>query len=451
VISMRLSEVAHNIDGVLSGMDTVFAGVSIDSRSIHSGNLFVAIKGERMDGHAFLSTVHAKKAAGAIVDTKVNDTDLPQIKVDNTLNAMSKLSNQWRSKFDIPVIAITGSNGKTTVKEMVGSVLGLNAKILATKGNLNNHIGVPLTLFELGDAHKFAVIEMGANHAGEIARLCEITMPTVALITQCAPAHLEGFISEEGVAKAKAEIFSGLSSNGTAIINADDNYAGMWTETAKQHKTLYFGIKNKTGIYAENIRFNKKKGRTEFEIQFPETVITISLSLFGEHNVLNSLAAAACCYSVGVPVLQIKQGLENMICVPGRLERIAGLSGSTIFNDTYNANPSSLEAALKVMSGIDGARWLIFGDMGELGAEAENFHRLAGSLSRKYKIERLFTVGELSQLAKEEFGEGGIHFDSVDDLLSHAIDEISADVTVLIKGSRFMRMEQLVDGLRRGN
>ena len=448
---MTLSEVAQNIDGIFSGMDGVFTGVSIDSRSLHSENLFIAIKGERADGHDFLSSVLDRKAAGAIVETKADDTELPQIKVDNTLNAMSKLSKQWRSRFDIPVIAITGSNGKTTVKEMIGSILGLNAKVLMTKGNLNNHIGVPLTLFDLGDEHKFAVVEMGANHSGEIARLCEITMPTVALITQCAPAHLEGFISEEGVARAKAEIFSGLSSNGTAIINADDNYAEMWTETAKGHRTLYFGIENKTGICAEKIRFNKKNRKTEFEIQFPESVITISLSLFGDHNVQNALAAAACCYSVGIPVLQIKQGLENMNCVPGRLERIAGLSGSTIFNDTYNANPSSLEAALKVMSVIDGARWLIFGDMGELGKESENFHRLAGSLARKYKIERLFTVGELSQFTNEEFGIGGDHFDSTGELLNSAVDEISGDVTVLIKGSRFMRMEQIVDGLRREN
>lgn len=245
------------------------------------------------------------------MEYRIDNASIPQIEVKNTIQAMADLANQWRCLFEIPVIAITGSNGKTTVKEMVGSILDINASVLVTKGNLNNHLGVPLTLFKLGEVHQYAVIEMGANHAGDIAGLCEIAMPTVAVITQCAPAHLEGFKSEQGVAEAKSEIFTGLKFNGTAIINADDKYAKLWTDKASDLKKLYFGIEHTADIHANNISFNNKTAQTHFDIQFPETVVPVRLALLGAHNILNALAAAACCYAVGVPILQIKQGLEK--------------------------------------------------------------------------------------------------------------------------------------------
>ncbi|NNE37877.1 MAG: UDP-N-acetylmuramoyl-tripeptide--D-alanyl-D-alanine ligase, partial [Gammaproteobacteria bacterium] len=400
--------------------------------------------------HAFIPSAYEKGAAGAVVQSPLVNSEIPQIKVKNTVQALAELATQWRSQFEIPVIAITGSNGKTTVKEMVGSILGIHANVLATKGNLNNHLGVPLTLFDLAENHKYAVIEMGANHAGDIAGLCKIAMPTVAVITQCAPAHLEGFKTEQGVAQAKSEIFSGLKSNGTAIINADDKYSKFWSETADGLKTLYFGIQRPADIRAKNIRINSNKSETHFDIQFPESIIPINLPLMGTHNILNALAAAACCHAAGVPVMQIKQGLEKMLCIPGRMERLTGLHDSTIFNDTYNANPASLEAGLKVLSEFDGPRWLIFGDMGELGERSEEFHKTAGKLAKKYGIERLLTVGELSRLSHEEFGNGGEHFHSTDELLKQAVNELSGNVTILVKASRFMKMEHVVAGLREG-
>ncbi len=448
MISMSLSNAANHVQGSLTGMDVTFNGVSIDSRSIDSNNLFFAIKGDRFDGHEFISSAQEKGAAGAVVEYRIDNASIPQIEVKNTIQAMADLANQWRCLFEIPVIAITGSNGKTTVKEMVGSILDINASVLVTKGNLNNHLGVPLTLFKLGEVHQYAVIEMGANHAGDIAGLCEIAMPTVAVITQCAPAHLEGFKSEQGVAEAKSEIFTGLKSNGTAIINADDKYAKLWTDKASDLKKLYFGIEHTADIHASNISFNNKTAQTHFDIQFPETVVPVRLALLGAHNILNALAAAACCYAVGVPILQIKQGLEKMTCVPGRMERTAGIGGSTIFNDTYNANPASLEAGLKVLSEYNSPRWLILGDMAELGDQADEFHELVGKLANKYGIDRLLTVGELSQLSHREFKNTGEHFNSIEELVAKTVNEISEDVTVLVKGSRFMCMEQVVAGLK---
>jgi len=451
VISMSLSTAASFIDGTLSGLDTTFNGVSIDSRSILGSNLFFAIQGDRFDGHTFIPSVYDQGAAGAVVENRFENISIPQIEVKNTVQAMADLAGKWRSQFDIPVIAITGSNGKTTVKEMVGSILDINAGVLVTRGNLNNHLGVPLTLFELDDDHKYAVIEMGANHAGDIAGLCDIALPTVAVITQCAPAHLEGFKTEQGVAQAKSEIFSGLSSNGTAIINADDKYANLWTQTAAGLERLYFGIEKRADISATNIHFSSKTAETSFDIQFPDAVISITFSMMGSHNILNSLAAAACCYAMGIPVSQIKKGLEKVESIPGRMERLTGICDSTIFNDTYNANPSSVEAGLKVLAEIHGPRWMIFGDMGELGEQAEEFHKLMGKLARKYGIERLFTVGELSQFSHDEFGNGGEHFDSTGELLEKVINELSGDITVLVKGSRFMKLEQIVAGLRKGD
>jgi len=448
---MRLSEAAATLDGSFSGTDIQFSGCSTDSRTILEGNLFIALHGANFDGHTFISAARAKGASAAMVEKVEDENIIPLIVIGDSAHAMGRLAKFWRDEFDIPLMAITGSNGKTTVKEMVNSILGLNATVLSTKGNLNNHIGVPLTLFNLGREHKYAVIEMGANHPGEIAWLSQLAKPTIALITQCAPAHLEGFGTEDGVASAKAEIYTGLCDNGIAIVNADDKYANFWKESADVYDQISFGLKNKADITASNITFNTDSGRTSFLIHFPEQTISTSIPLSGEHNVRNSLAATACCMAAGVPILDIKTGLKNMKSITGRMQLIKTKKGTRIFDDTYNANPGSLHAGLEVLSKYKGKLWLILGDMGELGDLSIEHHRYAGESARLFGIERLYGLGELSKFAVEGFGSGAQHFGSSDELISIVKSGMNNEVTVLVKGSRAMAMEKIVQSLVEDN
>ena len=423
-----------------------FTGCSTDSRTINRDELFIAIKGDRFDGHDFIGMAGQRGARAAVVERKVS-AQLPLLLVDNSRQAMGKLARDWRKHFTVPVIAVTGSNGKTTVKEMLVSILRLQAPVLATKGNLNNDIGVPLTLFGFGDEHRYAVIEMGANHPGEILWLSRITQPTVALITQCAPAHLEGFGTIEGVARAKAEIYTGLDKDGIAVINADDNFAGLWRAGTKNLRQISFGLKGGADVTAHSIVISAATGGTDFVLHTPAGEIGVSLQLAGLHNVMNALAAAACATGLNIALEVVRDGLQNIKTVKGRLERKAGFNNSTVIDDTYNANPVSLAAALNVVKPLAGRHWLALGDMGELGAGAEDLHAEAGRIAKQSGIERLFATGPLSRAAVSAFGAGAEHFSDVARLVEKVRMEITPNVIILVKGSRAMQMERVVRGL----
>ncbi len=442
---MSLSKAATAIESDLYGKDVVFKGCSTDSRTIEKDNLFIALKGEHFDGHKFIHDAEIKGASSLMLE-QGEVKSLPYIKVSDTRKAMGLLAKSWREEITIPLVAITGSNGKTTVKEMVASILSGIAEVHATSGNLNNDIGVPLTLFGLDRKHQYAVIEMGANHPGEIEWLSAVARPNVAVITQCAPAHLEGFGSIEGVAKAKAEIYTGLKANGTAIINSDDDYADFWKDICLNSNQLTFGIDSlDANIRAKEIKPNPDDASIRFKLCSQSESIEINLPLSGKHNVMNALAAAACCISLDISLQSIKQGLEQMSPVKGRLQVKPGKHGARIIDDTYNANPTSLTAALGVLNNYKGKRYLVLGDMGELGDTSIQFHHDAGISAKQTGIDGLFTIGELSINAMQAFGEGALHFESYD-ALNRALSEIlGGDTTILVKGSRAMQMEKIVN------
>ena len=447
MINMLLSEAAKTVGASFSGEDITFYGCSTDSRTIEKGNLFVALHGEYFDGHQYISSAEKKGASSLIVDREISNTK-PFIKVKNTREAIGLLAKYWREKIKIPLIAITGSNGKTTVKEMVTSILSTVSSVHATPGNFNNDIGVPKTLFGLNKNHNYAVIEMGANNLGEIEWLSKISSPNIAVITQCAPAHLEGFKNIESVAKAKGEIYSGLQSSGTAIINADDEYADFWKNICNEINKVTFGIKSKNAdVRAEKIKSSIDDLSTEFTLISDKDSIEICLPIFGEHNVMNALAAAACCASLDISMQAIKNGLENMKTIKGRLEIKIGKGQVRIIDDTYNANPVSLNAAVKALCSFDGAHYIVLGDMGELGGKAKKFHKEVGTLAKKQKVDGLFTIGDLSINASNDFGEGAFHFKNYDDLGKSLIKILDKNSTVLVKGSRSMGMERIVNFL----
>ena len=449
MISMLLSEAANATQAQLLGDDRTFSGCSTDSRSLKTDQLFIALQGENFDGHEFISSAEKSGAAAALVQKDYDlEHELALIKVADTRKAMGWLAKHWRSRLSIPLVAVTGSNGKTTVKEMLSSVLSQQESVLVTKGNLNNDIGVPLTLFGLGDEHQYAVIEMGANHAGEIEWLTEIASPSVALITQCAPAHLEGFGSIDGVAKAKAEIFSGLQKDGVAIINADDNYSGLWREKAAVNRQISFALHAEADVTAKEIELDSANNSSRFILNTSKCAETVNLPLLGEHNVANALATTACCLALDLPLSVVKTGLERMQAVKGRLQLKKGIHDVRIIDDTYNANPTSLSAAIKVACAYTGPSWLVLGDMGELGASTQDLHYGAGEIAREMGIKRLYAVGSLSQQAVRGFGEGAQHFSSMEELISELLSDLNEGLTLLIKGSRSMAMERVVNALQ---
>jgi UDP-N-acetylmuramoyl-tripeptide--D-alanyl-D-alanine ligase len=343
MIAMRLSEACERLHGALHGEDIRFRGVSTDTRTLQVGQLFVALRGPNFDAHQFLAQAADAGAVAALVEHDVA-ASMPFLKVSDTRAALGQLAASWRAQFSLPVIAVTGSNGKTTVKEMIAAILAKAGPVLATQGNLNNDIGVPLTLFDLGDAHRCAVIEMGANHPGEIASLCGIARPTIAAITLCAPAHLEGFGSVEGVAKAKGEIIAGLPGDGTAVLNADDPYLDLWRGLAGTRSVVTFGLGSGADVSAR-INGAADPDRSRFQLLTGQGEADIDMPLPGRHNIMNALAAAACTLAAGVALDAIRDGLNGMLPVKGRLVVKHLRSGARLIDDTYNANPSSLRAA----------------------------------------------------------------------------------------------------------
>jgi UDP-N-acetylmuramoyl-tripeptide--D-alanyl-D-alanine ligase len=448
---MRMSQAARALNAELIGADEMFTAVSKDTRDIVDGSLYVAIKGERFDGHEFVEQASAAGASGVLV-SELQPVQLPQICVKDTRLALGELAAYWRQQFKGKLVGVTGSNGKTTVKEMTRSILeqAVGAEhVLSTAGNLNNDIGMPMTLLSLRQQHSFAVIEMGANHPGEIDYLTHIANPHVAVITNAGPAHLEGFGSIEKVASSKAEIYSGIVDGGTAVINADDTYAGYWQSVCKQlgddkHIITFSVLDESADIYADITQTN---GKTAIQIKTPLGNAAVQLAVPGRHNVMNALAAAAVTVALGVSLDDITSGLNAFGGVSGRLATCFTSGGARIINDTYNANPQSLYAAMEVLAAGEGDTWLVLGDMAELGDDKEALHRNAGEQARALGIKHLFATGDLARHAVESFGEDAQFFQDRQQLIEQLEQGISGDSVVLVKGSRSMGMEQIVNAL----
>jgi UDP-N-acetylmuramoyl-tripeptide--D-alanyl-D-alanine ligase len=446
---MELSEAARIVNGKLRGIDAVFTAVTTDSRAIDQGDLFIAIPGENFDGHNFVPEAGQKGAAGAIVSSPI-DTELAQIEVPDTTRALGELASQWRSRFDIPVLAITGSNGKTTVTAMTASILNHRGNCLSPERSFNNQWGVPLTLLRLKSGHDFAVIEMGTNHMGEIDYLSKITRPTVAVITNVASAHLEGLNSLEQIAEAKAEIFSGLNESGAAVINIDDRFSRQWHDQAsvrlKQGRVITFGIENPADVSVSNLQ--PQWFSSAFDLHINEQCQTVTLPLPGRHNVMNALASAAICHAAGVSMADIKEGLESAQGVAGRLDLKQGIRGSLVIDDSYNANPQSIKAGIDVLSEFQGKKILVLGAMAELGQASSQLHREVGQYAKRNGVETLFCLVPKGVAHGAEyaagFGEGAQVYDSIDPLVSALENHLDNNVAVLVKGSRSSTMERVV-------
>ena len=440
-----LAAAAESMHGKLHGADRSFAGVSTDTRSLKQGELFIALQGPNFDGCDYLGQARDKGAAGAVVP-RLGDADISQIAVDDSRRALGELGAAWRQQLSPVVVGVTGSNGKTTLKELTAACLGTAAPTLATHGNLNNDIGMPLMLTRIENRHRFAVLEMGANHAGEIAYLTALAKPDIVVITNAAAAHLEGFGSLDGVARAKGEILCGESRPKVAILNADDRYFDYWSKLVEDIQLLTFGIEADADVYARNIV--ARPGCSSFDLYLPGGEVGVTLPLSGLHNVRNACAAAAIAAAAGIDVADIKAGLESVQPVDGRLRRLAGINGATLYDDSYNANPLSVVAAAEFLASLPGNNVLVLGDMGELGDDAAKLHTDTGTQVRQAGISRLLATGELSRNTVEGFGEGASWHAGIDDLAAGLTPELREGVNVLVKGSRFMRMERVVEALR---
>lgn len=456
---MMVHEAADILHAGWSGSDVSFTGVSTDSRTLKQGELFVALSGEKFDGGKFVSSAKEKGAVAAMFQQNIDSVDLPidfpVIRVKDSRLGLGELAAHWRNRFSIPVVGVTGSNGKTTTKEMIAAILRAAATqdtavngsiecVLATEGNLNNDIGVPQMLLRLRQQHQYAVIEMGMNHVGEIAYLTRLAKPNVAVITNAGAAHIEGLGSIEAVARAKAEIFAGLDRSGTAVINADDRYASLWREYVGAREIIDFGLSENAQVSAV---YQVDQLVNTIQLRLPEGAVEVILQAPGVHNVYNALAAAAAACALGIRKEWIAAGLRRFQSVKGRLQKKCGLHHALLIDDTYNANPESVRAALAVLAAAEGKKILVLGDMGELGKLTVELHRAIGREARNAGLDRLLTLGKLSAYAAEEFGKGARHFNSIDELLSVTKDLLANDVTLLVKGSRFMQMERVVKQL----
>lgn len=450
-------------------IDREIKEVKTDSRQIQPGDLFVALKGERVDGHDCVAEAEARGAIGVVVERRV-DTRLPTLVVENTLKALGIFGKAYRQYFQIPIVAVTGSCGKTTVKEMIYSILSLHASTLANIGNLNTEVGVPLTLLRLNDQHKQAVIEMGARKAGDITYLMSLVSPEISLITNAGVAHIEIFGTAKGIAEAKGEIYSELSPVGTAIINRDDPNAVYWMSLLKGQRVFTFGLSSKNLQDAESLKANKNNSKhgdynikelinihgrspvfhddsSDFVLITDIGEVAIHLPMPGEHSIQNALAAACVARALNVPLNCIKAGLENFQAATGRLQNKIGMQGARIIDDTYNANPVSMLAALKVLAGTKAKKIFVMGDMFELGKESLNGHHETGLAAKNLKIDKMFGIGEATKAAVEAFGSQATHYVDKAELISALMTELDPNTIVLVKGSRGMRMEEVVSAI----
>ncbi len=446
----KLADAAAALHAERHGPDAQVSRVTTDSRAIRPGDLFVALAGERFDGQVFADQALAAGAAAVMVGDpeKVRRADASILVVPDTRKALGHLAAWWRGRHAPAVAAITGSNGKTTIKEMLASILRAHAgdaAVLATEGNLNNDIGVPLTLLRLTGAHRFAVIEMGMNHLGEIDYLTRLARPDVAAIGNAGTAHIGELGSRENIARAKGEIFSGLTADGIAVINADDAFADFWRGLAAAHRQVEFALDSATAT----IRGRCEPGDEGSLLTFftPAGNGVARLRVPGVHNVRNALCAVAVAHALGMSTNAIAAGLTRYRGVSGRLQRRTGPGGARVIDDTYNANPDSMKAAITWLSGIEGRRVFAMGDMGELGPAAAASHAEVGAFAREQGIDALFALGTDSVAAVAAFGAGASHFTDVEALSAALAATCDASTTVLVKGSRFMRMERVVASL----
>jgi UDP-N-acetylmuramoyl-tripeptide--D-alanyl-D-alanine ligase len=447
---IRLSELTEALGGELRGGDAEFSTVGIDTRTLKPGDLYVAIRGARFDGNEFVAGAAAQGAVAAIVE-RFAEADLPQLKVPDGRLALGRLGTLWRERWGGRIVAITGSNGKTTVKEMTSAVLETAAPTLRTRGNLNNDIGVPLTLLELKPEHKFGVIEMGANHHGEIAYLVSLGRPEVAILANAGAAHLEGFGSLDGVAEAKGEIIGGLGADGIAVLNADDRYFDFWLGLAGQRRVCSFGLSERAVVRADPASIRTEMAdsgfRTAFDLLYEGQRHPMSIGVTGRHNVVNALAAAAAAFSFGLAPDNVRAGFAAIKPVPGRLEPVRGRRGALLINDAYNGNPTSVGAALDVLAGLPGEHWIALGALGELGENSAELHAEIGRDARASGASRLYTCGPNAENAAKAFGEGGVFFESREELIARLDAELAAGITLLVKGSHSQRMEQVIEAL----
>jgi UDP-N-acetylmuramoyl-tripeptide--D-alanyl-D-alanine ligase len=445
----ELSTAAAAIGAERLGADARVLRVVTDSRDVRSGDLFVALKGPRFDAHEFVDRALASGAVAAVVSNPdaVSTKGAALMVAPDTRLALGKLAAWWRSRFDIPVVGVTGSNGKTTVKEMIAAVLRKHSsegQVLATEGNLNNDIGMPLTLLKLSDQHRYAVIEMGMNHLGEIAYLSRLARPDIALINNACTAHIGEVGSVEGIARAKGEIFEGLRPAGTAVINGDDAFADYWRDLLIGRTVVDFGLDRRATITA---RYELSDTGSLITVRTPAHEFVLRLQVPGRHNVKNAIAAAAVCAVLSVPPGTIAEGLSGYGGVRGRMQIMRLQSGAIVIDDTYNANPDSMKAALSVLGAAAGPRIFVVGDMGELGPGEIELHADVGSFARRAGIDRVYALGKAVEATVRAFGDGAQRYQSIEALLEDLRRDVGGEATVLVKGSRFMKMERVVDAL----
>jgi len=442
VKDLSLSMVAQMMQANFAGSDALYQGICIDTRNLKPGDLFVALEGQHVDGHDYIDMAEKRGAAGLVVSRPIT-SNIATLLVTNTREALALFAKAMRAHFPIPMVAITGSSGKTTIKEMLYSILSLKGPTLATTDNLNNEIGVPLTLSRLNARHWAAIIEMGARRGGDVAYLMSLVNPNVALISNASMAHVEIFGSTQNIAQAKGEIYKNLRPSGIAILNVDEAHTDLWRNMMNQpSKIISFGLKNKADVYADNIVLDKHGSFCDLHID--GKILALTLQAPGEHSIYNALAAAASATALGVGLETIQKGLQLFSAVSGRLEFKKGRLDTCIIDDTYNANPASMKAALAVLAKQPGFRIFVMGDMLELGDQALDYHQIIGLAAKKHGVDKLYGFGKMTRAAVEAFGVGGAYFTDQNSLLEKLFLEMPREATLLVKGSRSMRMEKIV-------
>ncbi|OCQ20216.1 UDP-N-acetylmuramoyl-tripeptide--D-alanyl-D-alanine ligase [Pseudoalteromonas luteoviolacea] len=448
MIKMNFSWLAEVLEAPFSGQNLAVANINTDTRTITNDEVFLALQGANFDGHKFVAEAKEKGAIAAIVSRPV-DVDIVQFVVPDTRIALGKLGQKVIQQVAPKTVAITGSVGKTTVKEMAAAILSRRGKVLATKGNFNNDIGVPLTLLRLSEDDEYAVIELGANHIGEIAYTSGLTNPDVAVVCNVAPSHLEGFGSIEGIGQAKGEIFGGLKADGVAVINQDSDFADMWVDGLTTQSIKRFSMQDQHDVWADDVKLDDT-GKAEFLLCTDTSSVPVKLALPGKHNVMNAVIAASITMPLGASLEDVATALQNMDVVKGRVNVIDVSPNLRVVDDTYNANVRSVKAAIELLKEMPGTRILALGDMAELGEEARAYHQEVGEYAQQHDIDALFSLGVLSRYASEIFEQPNRHFSTREHMLEALFEFIGQDskrCTVLVKGSRSARMELLVSDL----
>ena len=441
-----LNELLSVVPGATLTAPASFSGVTTNSKTVEAGNLFVALRGERFDAHDFIVDVAALGAAAVVVERLPDGLPIPALIVPDTRYALGQIAQLWRKRFTMPLIGVTGSNGKTTVKEMIAAILSAafgTDHFLATRGNLNNEIGVPLTLFNLNAQHRAAVVELGMNHPGEIARLTEIALPTVGVVNNAQREHQEFMASVAAVAAENGSVISGLSEEGCAVFPADDEFAPLWTSYAGSRRLITFALDKQASVTAQ---WRATDFGSEIKLNARGEQVSFVLSAAGQHNVRNALAACAATLAIGINLEIIARGLSDFTPVAGRLQKKQATNGAIVIDDTYNANPDSVRAAIDVLANAPAPRTLVLGDMGEVGSEGVAFHEEIGEYARARHIDQLLTVGELARHASRAFGRPARHFETME-TLNEEVASVPPGASVLVKGSRFMKMERVVQKL----